>query len=219
MKRARFYIETIRKSYGKWLLWLEEDEAYINQSRQHFLNWIRTITERLRELDAQDVKDAILEHEDSIGLRLKRLDDYKLLPTIEEIYRTQGTTAKLPDAEVNAAIDRCRQMIEAKALDLIRVIRECEEYIKPKNPIIIKALADPLLCSYFFDKKKELEEYINYCLRDKTSIKLKAIKAKELANKGKIKMDYVRKPLHDALKDIGLNVGSYPQWNASINLV
>jgi len=219
MKRARHYIETIRKSYGKWLLWLEEDEANINQSRQHFLNWIKTITERLRELDAQDVKDAILEHEDSIGLRLKRLDEYKILPTIEEIYRTQGTTAQLPDAEVNAAIDRCRQMIEAKAIDLIRVIRECEEYIKPKHPIIIKALADPLLCSYFYDNKEVLKEYTTYCLSEDANIKLKAMRAKELANKGKIKMDYVRKPLHDALKNIGLNVGSYPQWNASINLV
>ena len=82
MKRARHYIEYIRKSYGRWLLWLEEDETYIRQSRLHFLNWIKTITDDLRKLDAQDVKDAILEHEDSIGLRLKRLDDYKLLPTL-----------------------------------------------------------------------------------------------------------------------------------------
>ncbi|MBQ4255115.1 MAG: hypothetical protein II721_03860 [Bacilli bacterium] len=218
MKRARHYIEYIRKSYGRWLLWLEEDETYIRQSRLHFLNWIKTITGDLRKLDAQDVKDAILEHEDSIGLRLKRLDDYKLLPTLEEIFKTKGITAQLPDAEINAAIDGCRQLIEVKALDLIRVVRECESYIKPQNPIIKKALENPLLLSYFYDNKKVLEEYINYCLSD-TNIKLKAMRAMELADEGKIKKDYVRKPLHKALERIGLNVGTYPHWNESVNLV
>jgi len=218
MKRARHYIEYIRKSYGRWLLWLEEDETYIRQSRLHFLNWIKTITDDLRKLDAQDVKDAILEHEDSIGLRLKRLDDYKLLPTLEEIFKTKGITAQLPDTEINAAIDGCRQLIEVKALDLIRVYKECECYIRPNHPTITKALADPLLLSYFYDNKKVLEEYINYCLSD-TNIKLKAMRAMELADEGKIKKDYVRKPLHKALERIGLCVGSYPQWNASVNLV
>ena len=63
-----------------------------------------------------------------------------------------------------------------------------------------------------------MEEYINYCLSD-TNIKLKAMRAMELADEGKIKKDYVRKPLHKALERIGLNVGSYPHWDASVNLV
>ena len=217
MERAREYINTIRKSYGRWLLWIEEDEVYIKQSKQHFLSWIKAITDELRELDVRVVKDAILEHEDSIELRLKRLDnECKILPLIEEIHGTQGTTAQLPDAEVNEAIDRCRHLIEAKALDLVRVYQECEEYIKPKHPIIAKALEDPILLSYFYDNKKVLEEFIRYCLSD-TNKSQKAYRAKEFADQGKIKKSSIKKPLHDALKRIGVEVGSYPNWQQSIN--
>lgn len=221
MKAARDYLITICKALAKEDEWYEIGEKYLRMGRQVFLDDIAENCRTLRGLDAQDVKDAILEtgNEEDIAWRLKRMDDYKLLPTINYIASTIQDDRCLSDDEVNEAIAKYRQLIEDKVLDLIRVYDECEKYIKPQNPAIIKALADPLLCSYFYDNKEVLKEYTTYCLSEDANIKLKAMRAKELANKGKIKMDYVRKPLHDALKNIGLNVGSYPQWNASINLV
>lgn len=217
MKRARNYIYTIRRALNNWTEWMESgNEMLADGDKQFLLGWVEHETAKLKELDAQDVGDAILQHEEGIDWRLKRLDDFQLLPVIEFIHNTKDTPAQMADAEVNETIGRYRQLIEVKALDLIRVVRECERYIKPQNPIIKKALENPLLLSYFYDNKKVLEEYVKYCLSD-TNKSQKAVRAMELADEGKIKKDYVRKPLHDALKKVGINVGEYPNWNEAIN--
>ena len=192
------------------------NEMLADGDKQFLLGWVEHETGKLKKLDAQDVEDAILQHEEGIDWRLKRLDDFQLLPVIEFIQNTKDTPAQMADAEVNETIGRYRQLIEVKALDLIRVVRECERYIKPQNPIIKKALENPLLLSYFYNNKKVLEEYINYCLSD-TNKSQKAVRAMELAGQGKVRKDVIRKPLHDALKKVGINVGENPNWNEAIN--
>jgi len=217
MKRARNYIYTIRRALNNWTEWMESgNEMLADGDKQFLLGWVEHETAKLKKLDAQDVEDAILQHEEGIDWRLKRLDDFQLLPVIEFIQNTKDTPAQMADAEVNETIGRYRQLIEVKALDLIRVVRECERYIKPQNPIIKKALENPLLLSYFYNNKKVLEEYINYCLSD-TNKSQKAVRAMELAGQGKVRKDVIRKPLHDALKKVGINVGEYPNWNEAIN--
>ena len=217
MKRARNYIYTIRRALNNWTEWMESgNEMLADGDKQFLLGWVEHETAKLKKLDAQDVEDAILQHEEGIDWRLKRLDDFQLLPTVEFIHNTKDTPAQMADAEVNETIGRYRQLIEAKALDLIRVVRECERYIKPQNPIIKKALEDPLLLSYFYGNKKVLEEYINYCLSD-TNKSQKAVRAMELAGQGKVRKDVIKKPLHDALKKVGINVGENPNWNEAIN--
>ena len=217
MKRARNYIYTIRRALNNWTEWMESgNEMLADGDKQFLLGWVEHETAKLKKLDAQDVEDAILQHEEGIDWRLKRLDDFQLLPVIEFIQNTKDTPAQMADAEVNETIGRYRQLIEAKALDLIRVVRECERYIKPQNPIIKKALENPLLLSYFYNNKKVLEEYINYCLSD-TNKSQKAVRAMELAGQGKVRKDVIKKPLHDALKKVGINVGENPNWNEAIN--
>ena len=217
MKAVKNYIDTIRKGLRNWTEWTENGEELLQEKGWfEFHCLISRASKELVKLDAQDVMDAILEHEEEIGLRLKRLNNYYLLPTIGFIKDTFGTKAQLSDECLNGEINAYRQMIEDKALDLIRVIDECEEYIKPKNPIISKALADPLLLSYFFENKKVLVEYVKYCLSD-TNKTQKAYRAKELVNQGKIKDSCKYKYLHDALENIGIDVGSYVNWQQAIN--
>ena len=220
MKRVKNYLECIYNASKDWDNGLDNAIHFlVDGGKQLLIGIMKHHTKRLIALDAQDVADAILEHREEIEFRLKRIDNYRIWPTMQHIFDNADTTANFDDAEVNEALNICHDWIMRKSKEFIRVYQECEKFIPQKNPTLTKALSDPLLCSYFYDNKKVLEDYIKYCLSEDANIKLKAMRAKELANKGKIKMDYVRKPLHDALKDIGLNVGSYPQWNASINLV
>ncbi len=216
MKAAKRYINTICKALKNWEEWTENGENILRKEKFlsfHFL--ISRETKKLRELDAQDVMDSILEHEDEIEFRLQRLDNYCLPQTIGWICKIQGTTAQLSDSCLNGEINAYRQLIEAKALDLISVIDECEEYIKPQHPVIAKALAHPLLLSYFYDNKKVLKEYIVFCLKAET-FQQKAWRAMELKKDGKIKEKYIRKPLHDALEETGIDVGNWRTWDEHI---
>ena len=215
MKAAKTYIDTIRKALRNWTEWTENGESILRKESFGFHYLISRETRKLRELDAQDVMDAIMEHEDEIEFRLKRLDNYKIQPTIQYIIDTNGTKAQLPEDWLNGEIDAYRQLIEAKALDLIKAIDECEKYIKPQHPVIAKALAHPLLLSYFYNNKKVLKEYVIFCLKAK-NIQKKAGEAMELKNDGKIKAKYITKPLHDALEEIGLDVGNWRTWDQHI---
>ena len=218
MKNARAYMKEICKALTSWEEWLQDGESMIAAGdKQLLLRFIEHQTAQLRRLDAEEVKDDLLQHEDGIGLRLGRLEnDYKLLATARHISATKDTPAQTTDAEVNAAIDRCRQVIALKTMEVIRVYDECEQLITPKNPVLEKALSDPLLLNFFYDNKKELEKYILYCQSDANKTQ-KAIRAKELANDEKIRKDYILKPLHDALEKVGVNVGSYVNWQQAIN--
>ena len=187
MKAARKYIDTLRANLREWNHCIEDGQRLIDIGEKIFITDIATKNgiEELGNLDVRDVKEAILEHEEEIEFRLKRInDDFKFLEIVQFIINTQDQKARLSDSEANDAIDRYRKLIERKALELIRVIDECEKYIKPQNPVIAKALEGPILLSYFYDNKKVLKEYINFCLSDDANIKLKAMRAMELANKG-----------------------------------
>ncbi len=220
MKRVKNYLSRIYDATKAFDIAMDNAPHFIEDGDKPMLKGlVEHHTKLLIALDSQDVADAILEHHEEIEFRLKRIDNYKIWPTMQHIFTNADKTANFDDAEVNEAINICHDWIIRKSKDFIEVYRECEKLITPQNPIIAKAMASPLLLSYFFDNKKKLAEYINFCLTGDTNIKLKAMKAMEMANDGKINKDYVRKPLHDALKKIGLNVGSYPQWNSSINLV
>lgn len=215
MKAARDYITTLRKSLGEWENFYDNGEQLIDSfGKSVFLEFVEHSTKALKTLDPHTVEDSILEHEDSIAMRLKRMDDYKLLPTIEVIRDTMGINAQQYDADVNVAINRHRQLIEAKALALIKVIERCKKYVSPKHPIIAKALANPILLSYFYNNKRVLEDYISFCIAADTPTQ-RARRAGELAKDGKIKRDYIYTPLQECIKKLGFDAGNYKTWQGA----
>ncbi len=217
MKAAREYITTIRKGLAIWEHWTKEGNTIISKHKESFPEIIRAETATIRQLNPQDVKDAILEHEDGIAMRIKRLDEYKLQAVVQYLADTADTTAQLSESVINSLIDEYRLTIEAKTKQLLRIIKECEKYIpSAKNPIIQKALASPQLLDIFYDRPEVLEKYIKYCLVAKTPTE-RARKAKGLAVAGKIKFEYLNQKLHDELESIGIDAGKYKTWQGATN--
>ena len=217
MKVAREYITTIRKGLGIWEHWIKEGNTIIALHKQSFPEVIKAETAIIRQLNPQNVKDALLEHEDGIAMRIKRLDEFKLPAVVQHLVDTAGTTAQLSDTAINSLIDEYRRTMEAKTRQLLKVIKECEKYIpSPKHPIIQKALANPQLLDIFYDRQEVLEDYINYCLAAKTPTE-RARRAKGLADAGKIKYEYLNKKLHDELGNIGIDAGKYKTWQGATN--
>lgn len=217
MKAAREYITTIRKGLGIWEHWINEGNTIIALHKQSFPAVIKSEIEIIRQLNPQDVKDVILEHEDGIVMRIKRLDEYKLPAIVQYLADTADTNAQLSDAVINSLIDEYRLTMEAKTSQLLKVIKECEKYIpSPKHPIIQKALTSPQLLDIFYDRQEVLEDYINFCLAAKTPTE-RARRAKGLAVAGKIKFEYLNQKLHDELESIGIDAGKYKTWQGATN--
>ena len=217
MKVAREYITTIRKGLGIWEHWIKEGNTIIALHKQSFPEVIKAETAIIRQLNPQNVKDALLEHEDGIAMRIKRLDEFKLPAVVQHLVDTAGTTAQLSDTAINSLIDEYRRTMEAKTRQLLKVIKECEKYIPSvKHPIIQKALASPQLLDIFYDRPEVLEEYIKYCLAAKTPTE-RARRAKGLAVAGKIKLEYLNQKLHDELESIGIDAGKYKTWQGATN--
>ena len=134
MKIAREYITAIRKGLGIWEHWIKEGNTIIAKHEESFSEVIKAETAIIRQLNSQDVKDAILEHEDGIAMRIKRLDEFKLPAVVQYLVDTAGTTAQLSDTAINSLIDEYRQTMEVKTAQLLKVIKECEKYI-PANDL------------------------------------------------------------------------------------
>lgn len=217
MKAAREYITAIRKGLSIWEHWINEGNTIIAQHKQSFPEVITAEIATIRQLNPQDVKDAILEHEDGIAMRIKRLDEFKLPAVVQYLADTADTNAQLSDNVINSLIDEYRLTIETKTRQLLKVIKECEKYIpSSKHPIIQKALASPQLLDIFYDRPEVLEDYINFCLVAKTPTE-RARKAKGLAVARKIKLEYLNQKLHDELESIGIDAGKYKTWQGATN--
>ena len=217
MKAAREYITAIRKGLSIWEHWINEGNTIIAQHKQSFPEVITAEIATIRQLNPQEVEDAILEHEDGIAMRIRRLDEYKLPAIVQYLADTADTTAQLSDTVINSLIDEYRLTIETKTRQLLKVIKECEKYIpSSKHPIIQKALASPQLLDIFYDRPEVLEDYINFCLVAKTPTE-RARKAKGLAVARKIKLEYLNQKLHDELESIGIDAGKYKTWQGATN--
>lgn len=211
MRAAREYITTIRKGLGIWEHWIKEGNTIISKHKESFPEVIRAETAIIRQLNPQDVKDAILEHEDGIAMRIKRLDEFKLPAVVQYLVDTAGTAAQLSDTAINSLIDEYRRTMEDKTAQLLRVIKECEKYLPDQNDQIIEvAVNDPSLLA-IFGTKQELVKYIRYCQKAKNGTEM-ARKAAELYAADKIKYRDLNSVLHGKLKVIGLDVGTYDAW-------
>lgn len=212
MKAAREYIMTIRKGLGLLEYWQKEGNNLIAKYKQSYIDVILEETKVIRKLDPQDVKDAILEHEDGIAWRIKRLEEYKLQAVEQYLTDTAGTNAQLSDNDINCLIDEYRLTIETKTRQLLKVIKECEKKLPDQNDQIIEvAVNDPSLLA-IFGTKQELVKYIRYCQKAKNGTEM-ARKAAELYVADKIKYRDLNSVLHRKLKDIGLDAGEYKAWN------
>lgn len=214
MKAVRDYMLTIRHSLKDWTDWTENGEKYIKEGKSFFFD-ILARKKELNALDAELVKDAILEHEDSIRLRLKRLDrDCKIVPTIEYYVKIEQKRAELSDLALNYMIDDILLLIRNKLEDLLRVYRECEKYIPSEPPIIEKAFENEYLLRYFKGNKDELKKYILFCEKAKNPTGM-AQEAERLFERQVIDYENINTNLHRELKKIGINVGNPNNWKTA----
>lgn len=80
------------------------------------------------------------------------------------------------------------------------------------SPILRKALKSPKLRLCFEDDVKTMTKYIQFCENAKNPSQMaKAAITYEVPD------EFRYKRLHDALKDIGLNVGTYNNWKHAAN--
>ena len=134
MKEARKYIETLSRSVKDWEFWINYGNAIIaDTGADNYLYVIQSDTAALGKLDANNVKDVILEREEGISFRLRRINEYGLLPLLQKLEDSKDIKSCLSDEAVNEAINTYFLRIYEKANDLCRVISECENFLPPKK--------------------------------------------------------------------------------------
>lgn len=219
MKAARDYIKGLRNALRCWTEWIEDGNKLLSDGEKDLLQrWIDVRYMKLSKMDAEDAKDAICQHPDSIELNLNRLIEYGLEDIVKYFVDINGIQAELNDDEVNVRIDDFLRLVERKINDILRVYQECERYIKPSDPVIEKALKDTNLLFYFHNNKKELTSYIKYCRCARTPTEM-AKRVVILSTEGKISREHINKRLFEALKNIGVEVGKYNNWKAATRTI
>lgn len=146
MKEVRKYIDTLSRSVKAWEYWINNGNTIIaDEGVDNFLYVIKTDTDKICALDANKVRDVILEREDSISLRLRRINEYGLLVFLQKLEDSKNIKSCLSDNVVNEAINTYFQRINEKANEFCRVISECEKYLpqkKTKKPRKISSFRD-----------------------------------------------------------------------------
>ena len=218
MDEARNYIDTISRGLKAWDYWAHNGNTIIaDVGTEKYLYVIQSETDIICKLDANKVKDEILERKDGISFRIERIEEYGLLPLLQYLEDFLNTKVILDDEDVSNAINTYFLRIYGKANDLCRVMAEAEHFIpSPKHPVIQKALSNPILLDIFYDRPDVLENYINFCLAP-IKPSHRARKAKELANDRKMKYEYINSRLREELEKIGIDVGSYKTWQGAAN--
>lgn len=140
MKEARNYIDTLSRGLKAWEYWINNGNTIIaDVGAEKYLYVIKSDTDKICDLDANEVKDVILEREDVISLRLRRINEYGLLSLLQKLEDSKDIKSGLIDGAVNEAINTYFLRIYEKANDLCRVISECEKFLpqashkKPKS--------------------------------------------------------------------------------------
>lgn len=135
MKATRNYLNTIRKALEKWQEWSENGDTILEEKGWLFLQGQLNIESRkLRELDVQEVKDEVLQNQDGIRLRLRRLvNDYGISELRDDVLRIAGKDARLTDAAINDQLTEYRSLIVVKTAELAQAYNECAAYLKPQT--------------------------------------------------------------------------------------
>lgn len=211
MDATRNYIDTLSRSIKTWDYWAHNGNTIIaDVGTEKYLYVIQSETNKICKLDANKVKDEILEREDDILFRIKRIEEYGLLPLLQYLEDFKNTKVILDDETVSNAINTFFPRIYGKANDLCRVMAEAEKFLYKDDPILKAAYNDRILLA-IFGAKEELREYILYCKQAKTGSEM-ARRAAELYVQDKIKYKDLNCVLHGRLKGIGLDVGEYNAW-------
>ena len=167
MKKARNYVDTLSRGVKAWEYWINNGNTILaDTGADNYLYVIKSDTEVLSNLDANEIKDVILECEDGISLRLKRINEYGLLPLLQKLEDSKEIKASLIDDAVNEAINTYFLRIYEKANDLCRIVSECEKYLptndsheeEDKKP----QMAIPNEILLVFRDKESAEEYLNW---------------------------------------------------------
>ena len=215
MKRVKNYLECIYNASKDWDNGLDNAIRFlVDGDKQLLIGIMKHHTKRLIALDAQDVADAIQEHREEIGFRLKRIDNYRIWPTMQHIFDNADTTANFDDAEVNEALNICHDWIMRKSKEFIRVYQESEKYAIPPNPYIEKALKNEHLLRYFKGNRNELINYIMFCSKAKNPTEM-AQEAVKLWERQVIDYENINNNLHEELKKTDLKVGTPNNWKTA----
>ena len=213
------YLDVLRASIKAIEHWKEHGNAIIADcGAKGFMQVIEESMNKLSQLDADEVKDEILEREDGIAWKIKRINKYGLLPLLEYIEGNKNYTADLNDDAVNDAVNKYWDMVYFKADELCRAMTIAERYLpSPKHPLIEKALESQDLLSYFRGDKRELERYVTYCIKEAKNPTQMAKRAVYLWDEEEV-IDYnnIIVNLHEALQGIGLKVGEYNNWRQAV---
>ena len=132
------YIDALRANIKKFEHWKENGNTIISDcGASDFLKVIEADMNELSRLNANEVKDEILEHENGISWRIKRIEKYGLLPLLQYLEDFKNIKVILDDEAVSKAIDTYFLRIYEKANDLCRVMAVAEKYIpqKPKKKV------------------------------------------------------------------------------------
>lgn len=220
------YLDTLRASIKAIEHWKEHGNAIIADCGA--MSLVRVIEEsmnKLYQLDADEVKDEILEREDGIAWKIKRINKYGLLPLLEYIEGNKDYMADLNDDAVNDAINKYWNMVYFKADELCREMAIAERYLpSPKHPLVEKALNSPELLRIFKYDRSTLEEYILYCHNADTPTAMAKRAAELFLTKKKnkegemerlIERDDLNSVLHQELEKIGLQVGTIKLWQGA----
>lgn len=128
------YIDALRANIKKFEHWKENGNTIISDfGASNFLKVIEEDMNELSRLDADEVKDEILEYEDEIEFRLKRIKEIDLLSLLENLEDSKEVKSSLNDENVNKAIDTYFLRMYDKANDFCRIMSECEKYLQPKK--------------------------------------------------------------------------------------
>lgn len=167
MKKVRDYIDTLCKSVKAWEYWINNGNTIMaDVGADNYLYVIKSDTDKICDLDANEVKDVILEREDDISLRLRRINEYGLLSLLQKLENSKDIKASLINDAVSEAINAYFLRIYDKANDLCRIVSECEKFLQKndshkvehKNPQ--RAIPNEILL--VFRDKESAEEYLNW---------------------------------------------------------
>lgn len=167
MKKVRDYIDTLCKSVKAWEYWINNGNTIMaDVGADNYLYVIKSDTDKICDLDANEVKDVILEREDDISLRLRRINEYGLLSLLQKLENSKDIKASLINDAVNEAINTYFLRIYEKANDFCKIVSECEKYLPRKDSHKVEhknpQMAIPNEILLVFRDKESAEEYLNW---------------------------------------------------------
>ena len=229
MKETRNYIRTLHHAINLYINGVANAEEWADNEDD--IKVIKCQAMKVERLRIEDVADELYRGgKEGINLYIDRLNEpftddgiinnkIRCNEVIEKIYQNKDF-ALLKDGNLKDALQYLWLATLKASNELIKKVEEAKKLIKEpnKNPIIERALKDPILLDWFYDDAEELEKFIKFCLSAKNPTQ-RARRAGYLSKpkQNKIKKEYINTPLYEKLKELGIKVGGKSTWRGATN--